>query len=191
MKNLQTLRKNKKKGFTLVEVIVVIVIVAILMASLAPVVTGWIREAQDTALIAEGTSLRTAVTAIHVDFVGRGGGAAPDGPLTTTSATNPPVVTNNWTHTTASGSNIWNFLGDTNYPGSNVTPPFSTASVLEVEIPTGTTTVTRVIYQRTPGGRVAIWSLAGESGGDGEVDLVTGWQVLDEDEANPWSTVIT
>ena len=40
-------KKNSKKGFTLVELIVVLVILAILMAMLIPAMTGWITKAKE------------------------------------------------------------------------------------------------------------------------------------------------
>jgi prepilin-type N-terminal cleavage/methylation domain-containing protein len=54
MKALPALRKNKKKGFTLVEIIVVLVIIAIMMAALAPVMIGWINDARETTVRTEG-----------------------------------------------------------------------------------------------------------------------------------------
>ncbi len=54
MNALQTTRKNKKKGFTLVEIIVVLVIIAIMMAALAPVMIGWINDARETTVRTEG-----------------------------------------------------------------------------------------------------------------------------------------
>lgn len=50
---LKKLRNNKKKGFTLVELIVVLVILAILAALLIPALTGYIDKAKDKSIIAE------------------------------------------------------------------------------------------------------------------------------------------
>lgn len=50
---LKTLKKNKKKGFTLVELIVVLVILAILAALLIPALTGYIDRAKEKDVIAE------------------------------------------------------------------------------------------------------------------------------------------
>lgn len=50
---LRRLKENKKKGFTLVELIVVLVILAILAALLVPALTGYIDKAKKKSIIAE------------------------------------------------------------------------------------------------------------------------------------------
>ncbi len=50
---LKTLKDNKKKGFTLVELIVVLVILAILAALLIPALTGYIDKAKEKQIVAE------------------------------------------------------------------------------------------------------------------------------------------
>lgn len=47
------LKDNKKKGFTLVELIVVLVILAILAALLIPALTGYINKAKEKSITAE------------------------------------------------------------------------------------------------------------------------------------------
>ncbi len=49
----RSLKKNRKKGFTLVELIVVLVILAILAALLIPALTGYIDKAKEKQVIAE------------------------------------------------------------------------------------------------------------------------------------------
>lgn len=49
----QKLKDNKKKGFTLVELIVVLVILAILAALLIPALTGYINKAKEKSIVAE------------------------------------------------------------------------------------------------------------------------------------------
>lgn len=53
LERLQNVKNNKKKGFTLVELIVVLVILAILAALLIPALTGYIKKAKDKQIIAE------------------------------------------------------------------------------------------------------------------------------------------
>ena len=53
---LKTLKKNKKKGFTLIELIVVLVILAILAALLIPALTGYIDKAKEKSITAETRS---------------------------------------------------------------------------------------------------------------------------------------
>lgn len=50
---LRRLKENKKKGFTLVELIVVLVILAILAALLIPALTGYIDRAKRKSIVAE------------------------------------------------------------------------------------------------------------------------------------------
>ncbi len=50
---MRNLKKNRKKGFTLVELIVVLVILAILAALLIPALTGYIDKAKEKQVIAE------------------------------------------------------------------------------------------------------------------------------------------
>lgn len=50
---MRKLKENRKKGFTLVELIVVLVILAILAALLVPALTGYIDKAKQKQIIAE------------------------------------------------------------------------------------------------------------------------------------------
>jgi type IV pilus assembly protein PilA len=63
-------QKGRKKGFTLVELIVVIVILGILLAISIPALTGYISKAQDEGVKSEG---RTAEVAIQTLASGMGG----------------------------------------------------------------------------------------------------------------------
>jgi type IV pilus assembly protein PilA len=66
---MNKLRKNSKKGFTLVEIIVVLVIIAILLAALAPVMIGWINDARDRAAMAEGRTVLVAAQSVLTEAV--------------------------------------------------------------------------------------------------------------------------
>ena len=62
--------KNNKKGFTLVEIIVVLVILAIMAAIMIPGMTGWIKKAQDKSAIVEArTVLLAAQTIASEDYI--------------------------------------------------------------------------------------------------------------------------
>lgn len=79
MYQLMINRKNSKKGFTLVEVIVVLVILAILAAIMIPAMTGWIDKAKEKSVIVEARSaLLAAQTVASEKYAGvaKGGGAA-------------------------------------------------------------------------------------------------------------------
>lgn len=52
-------KKNTKRGFTLVELIVVLVILAILAALLIPALTGYIDKARKSQVVAETRALTT------------------------------------------------------------------------------------------------------------------------------------
>lgn len=54
-------KKNTKRGFTLVELIVVLVILAILAALLIPALTGYIDKARKSQVVAETRALTQAV----------------------------------------------------------------------------------------------------------------------------------
>jgi type IV pilus assembly protein PilA len=65
-------KKDGKKGFTLVEVIVVLVILAILAAIAIPALTGYIDKARDRSLIAEARNIRVALLTIATEEYAEG-----------------------------------------------------------------------------------------------------------------------
>ncbi len=56
---MKLIRKNNKKGFTLVELIVVIAIIAILALILIPAITGYVDKANNSALEGTARALQT------------------------------------------------------------------------------------------------------------------------------------
>jgi type IV pilus assembly protein PilA len=66
------LKRNRKKGFTLVEVIVVLVILAILAAIAIPALTGYIDKANEKAVISQTRSSVVAAQTIVSDGYGEG-----------------------------------------------------------------------------------------------------------------------
>jgi prepilin-type N-terminal cleavage/methylation domain-containing protein len=65
-------KKNCKKGFTLVEVIVVLVILAILAAIAIPALTGYIDKANNRALITQARTVAVALQTIVSEEYGDG-----------------------------------------------------------------------------------------------------------------------
>lgn len=72
MKKLSALRKSKK-GFTLVEIIVVLVILAILAAIAIPTMSGYIDDAKEKQILAEASSVLTAVKTEAISEYGKDG----------------------------------------------------------------------------------------------------------------------
>ena len=64
------LKENKKKGFTLVELIVVLVILAILAALLIPTLTGYINKAKEKSIIAETRQTVMAAQTLVDEYYG-------------------------------------------------------------------------------------------------------------------------
>jgi len=96
---LTKLKKNKK-GFTMVELIVVLAVIAILAAIMIPRFTGFTKDAREKAVIAEARSIQTAVealivsgdTSITADKVENFLGKKFDGSLSITDAANGSFV---------------------------------------------------------------------------------------------------
>ena len=68
---LKSLKNNKKKGFTLVELIVVLVILAILAALLIPALTGYIDKAKEKQVVAEARQIVMAAQTLLDEEYGK------------------------------------------------------------------------------------------------------------------------
>ena len=73
---LVALKNNKKRGFTLIELIVVIAIIGILIAILVPTVMGFINDARDSQLAANAKTVFVASQAYLTKLSTTGGTAA-------------------------------------------------------------------------------------------------------------------
>jgi len=69
MKKLIAKIKSKKKGFTLIELIVVIAIIAILAAILVPTLTKYIGKSKQSAIDANTKTIYTAASAAATDVI--------------------------------------------------------------------------------------------------------------------------
>ncbi|MDR1421652.1 MAG: prepilin-type N-terminal cleavage/methylation domain-containing protein [Coriobacteriales bacterium] len=67
------LKASDKKGFTLIEVIVVLVILGIMAALIVPALTGYIEKAHQRTVVTEAATYRTSLQAIGTDTVASGG----------------------------------------------------------------------------------------------------------------------
>lgn len=75
---MKFLRKNKK-GFTLIEIIVVLVILAILAAALIPSMIGFVNDARGKALVAEARTVFVAGQAIASELTATATGTGTNG----------------------------------------------------------------------------------------------------------------
>jgi prepilin-type N-terminal cleavage/methylation domain-containing protein len=82
------MKRNRRKGFTLIEIVVVLVIVAILAAAGIPSIYGYVQQARERANLALARSVYVAVTAAasevnttgatgYTEFTGTNDAAAP------------------------------------------------------------------------------------------------------------------
>jgi type IV pilus assembly protein PilA len=86
------LKAKDKKGFTLVEVIVVLVILAILMAIAVPALTGYIGKAREGAAKGEGKTVLTAAQTYVTEKNIRNVAVAANGTTPTLAALNSEVA---------------------------------------------------------------------------------------------------
>ena len=149
---MNKLRKNRRKGFTLVEIIVVLVIIAILMAALTPVMIGWINEARAGAMGAEARTCMMAVQAVAAE------NASKPTPIANTSFANLTGGKYDTLAGTATKDNLVAIImdaTDTNLvqgvyykKGTAKTIRLYKSEIVETDVPAGTTIDGNTIYKK-------------------------------------------
>lgn len=74
-RKIATCKKNKNKGFTLIELIVVILIIAIIAVSLAPQVVKYVNQSRISTDQNNAATIKSAVSTAYADYLAQGGAA--------------------------------------------------------------------------------------------------------------------
>ncbi len=72
---IANLKKNKKKGFTMVELIVVIAIIAIIAAVAVPTTISYVQKARTNTALSETSSVLNTIETYFTDFAATGDGS--------------------------------------------------------------------------------------------------------------------
>ena len=136
LKKRMEAKKNKKKGFTLIEVIVVIVIIAILAAIAVPSLTRYIGQAGLRADMAMGHNLQVVLQAELSDQFVNGISWTPD------ATEGPGSTINSVTVSTVLADNGMTLPPTTQAVLSDITVDTSSARLLGFQYQTTTSTVT-------------------------------------------------
>lgn len=78
---IANLKKNKKKGFTMVELIVVIAIIAIIAAVAVPTTISYVQKARTNTALSETSSVLSTIETYFTDFAATGDGSIEAGDL--------------------------------------------------------------------------------------------------------------
>jgi type IV pilus assembly protein PilA len=108
MKFWNKMKKNSK-GFTLVEIIVVLVILAVLAAFTIPTMLGFVNEARGKALIAEAREVYVAAQATATEYTANGGTVS-DAVLSSTAV--GAVDANGKSNATGASATMLNYLSE-------------------------------------------------------------------------------
>ena len=155
------LKENKKKGFTLVELIVVLVILAILAALLIPALTGYINKAKNKSIVAETRQVVMAAQTLVEEKYGVLSSEAADSAITVGESDS--VASDKKTATIAKGS-----ITDLAEVKGTIVGVSVKAGVVE-----------QVVYQTN--GRYCKYTKDGVDGTDGAYNVTTNAQEITTD----------
>ncbi len=143
MKNLKNKLKNNKKGFTLVEIIVVLVILAVLAAASIPTMLGFVEDAKGKAEIANARAAYVACQSIATEEKASG--------TATLKTRRTYVIADTTTEdNSATNNKKLNQMLGTDLAGASVTPIISaTGEVTKVVYISDTATIATDVYKVT------------------------------------------
>ncbi|MBC3796782.1 type II secretion system protein [Acetobacterium tundrae] len=152
MEFINRMRKDKK-GFTLIEIIVVLVILAILAAFMIPSMLGFVGDAKKKAAVAEQREVYVAAQAIATEQFGKNGnttGATNLGMSTITSPATDSVATNLGSaacksSATGAALEMYNYLNKDITPGTGLTSSDGSLWTVSVD---ANGKVTKVTYKK-------------------------------------------
>lgn len=115
MKKLNELKKSKK-GFTLIELIIVIAILGVLAAILVPSLLGTVKTSKDQVKATNAQTLYSTAQAAYVSVVAAGKelGTSPHAPVTASGSTNDALVTEILKNLGNKFSTDWSVATDSN-----------------------------------------------------------------------------